>query len=40
MIARVEPHITFNVGDTAHFSPNMEKVIFFDMDTDQAVNLD
>jgi multiple sugar transport system ATP-binding protein len=40
MIARVEPHITFNVGDTANFAPNMEKVIFFDMDTDQAVNLD
>ncbi len=40
MIARVEPHITFNVGDTANFAPNMQKVIFFDMETDQAVNLD
>lgn len=40
LVARVEPHITFTVGDQAHFNPNMEKVIFFDMETDQAINLD
>ncbi len=40
IIARVDPHITFKVGDKAHFEPNMEKVIFFDTETDKSVNID
>ena len=39
MVARVEPSVQFTVGDDAHFLPNMSKAIFFDMETDQAVNL-
>ena len=40
LIARVDPHITLKVGAAIHFSPNMEKVIFFDSETGEAINLE
>ncbi len=39
MIARVESNIKMEVGEQAHFCPNLDKVIFFDMETDASVNL-
>jgi multiple sugar transport system ATP-binding protein len=34
LIARTEPENKFQVGDTANFSPLMEKTKFFDKDTE------
>ena len=39
MIARTEPDIIFNVGDKAKFVPNIDKAIFFDLETEEAINL-
>lgn len=39
LIARIEPNIMLNVGDTTYFSPDMDKVIFFDPETDEAINI-
>ena len=38
MIARVNPQFDLHVGDVATFTPTMEKVIFFDMETEKALN--
>jgi multiple sugar transport system ATP-binding protein len=37
MIARVGPTVEMSVGDTVHLTPNMEKVHFFDIETEAAV---
>jgi multiple sugar transport system ATP-binding protein len=37
MVARTEPHHTFTVGDTARFSPRMEKARYFDKETELAI---
>jgi len=37
MVARVPPNVEVSVGDTIHLTPDMEKVHFFDMDTEAAV---
>ena len=37
MIARVPPRLDFHVGDEAHFEVNMNKVVFFDMETEKAL---
>jgi multiple sugar transport system ATP-binding protein len=37
LVARTEPHHVFKVGDTAHFTPRMEKARFFDKETELAV---
>jgi multiple sugar transport system ATP-binding protein len=34
IVARVEPHYTFKVGDTINFRVNMEKAQFFDRETE------
>jgi multiple sugar transport system ATP-binding protein len=38
MIARVAPQFELHVGDEATFEPNMERVIFFYMETEKALN--
>ena len=38
MIARVPPQHEFHVGDDAYFEANMDRVIFFDMETEKALN--
>jgi len=38
MIARVPPTVQFKVGDEAVFTPMVERVIFFDLETEQAIN--
>jgi multiple sugar transport system ATP-binding protein len=38
MIARVPPQHEFHVGDDAFFAANMDRVIFFDMETEKALN--
>ena len=40
LIARVEPHVTPTVGDTIQFNPNMDKAVFFDIETEATVNLE
>jgi multiple sugar transport system ATP-binding protein len=37
MIARVPPRLDFHVGDDAYFEVNMNKVVFFDMETEKAL---
>jgi multiple sugar transport system ATP-binding protein len=37
IVARVEPHYTFKVGDTIKFRVNMEKAQFFDRETELAL---
>jgi multiple sugar transport system ATP-binding protein len=38
MIARVAPTVQFKVGDSASFTPIIDRVIFFDSETEQAIN--
>ncbi len=38
-IARVPPRYQLSVGDPAHFTPDMSKVIFFDMESEQAIGI-
>jgi multiple sugar transport system ATP-binding protein len=40
MIARVAPRYEFHVGDEAHFEADMNKVIFFDIETEKAIVAD
>jgi multiple sugar transport system ATP-binding protein len=40
MVARTSPNIQFSVGDKAKFVPNLDKAVFFDGETEQAINLD
>jgi len=40
LIARIDPHIVLNVGEKVHFSPDLDKVIFFDPETEDALNID
>ena len=37
MVATVNPNYQFHVGDTVHFVPDMERVHFFDGETEQAI---
>ena len=37
MIASVEPHHTFHVGDEVHFLPDLTKVHFFDDETEKSI---
>ena len=37
MIARVAPRFEFHVGDEAYFETDMNKVLFFDMETEKAL---
>ncbi|MEW5816300.1 MAG: sn-glycerol-3-phosphate ABC transporter ATP-binding protein UgpC [Spirochaetota bacterium] len=37
MIARVAPTHQFKVGDEAHFKANMERIIFFDIESEKAL---
>jgi multiple sugar transport system ATP-binding protein len=37
IIVRIPPHFEFRVGDTAYFKPAMEKVHFFDLETENAI---
>jgi multiple sugar transport system ATP-binding protein len=37
LVARTEPHHTFKVGDTAYFTPRMEKARFFNKETEVAI---
>jgi multiple sugar transport system ATP-binding protein len=37
LVARTEPHHTFKVGDTANFSPRLEKARYFDKETELSV---
>ncbi|MBT3272225.1 MAG: TOBE domain-containing protein [Spirochaetales bacterium] len=37
MIARVPPRMDFHVGDDAFFEADMNKVLFFDMETEKAL---
>jgi multiple sugar transport system ATP-binding protein len=37
LVARVAPDHQFNVGDTVYFTPNMDKVHYFDLETEQAI---
>ncbi|MDR0495881.1 MAG: sn-glycerol-3-phosphate ABC transporter ATP-binding protein UgpC [Treponema sp.] len=37
LVARTEPHHTFTVGETAKFSPSMEKARYFDKETELAI---
>ncbi len=39
LIARTEPSIAFSVGDKAKFVPNLDKAVFFDGETEEAINL-
>ncbi|MBN2805516.1 MAG: sn-glycerol-3-phosphate ABC transporter ATP-binding protein UgpC [Prolixibacteraceae bacterium] len=38
LIARVAPNYEFHVGDEANFTPNMDKVKFFDMETEAKID--
>jgi multiple sugar transport system ATP-binding protein len=40
MIARATPNREFKVGDSVKFVPDMKKVIFFDVETEQAISRD
>jgi multiple sugar transport system ATP-binding protein len=37
IIVRVPPHFEFRVGDTANFKPALEKLHFFDIETESAI---
>jgi multiple sugar transport system ATP-binding protein len=37
LVARTEPHHAFKVGDTANFTPRMEKARYFDKETELSV---
>jgi multiple sugar transport system ATP-binding protein len=37
LVARVEPHYTFKVGDTANFTPRLEKARYFDKETELSI---
>jgi len=37
VIVRIPPHFEFRVGDTAHFKPALDKVHFFDQETENAI---
>lgn len=37
IIAKVEPNYRFSVGDAAYFTPDWEKVIFFDIENEKAL---
>ena len=37
MISRVAPTVHFKVGDEAVFNPMMDRVKFFDLETEQAI---
>jgi multiple sugar transport system ATP-binding protein len=37
LVARTEPHYEFKVGDSAHFTPRMEKARYFDKETELAI---
>ncbi|MBN1837289.1 MAG: sn-glycerol-3-phosphate ABC transporter ATP-binding protein UgpC [Spirochaetales bacterium] len=37
IIVRVPPHLQFQVGDTVSFTPQIEKVHFFDIETEQSI---
>jgi len=37
IIVRIPPHHEFKVGDTATFKPNIEKIHFFDIETEKAI---
>jgi multiple sugar transport system ATP-binding protein len=39
-IAKVSPDNTFQVGDKKNFEVNIEKVIYFDLETEQALNVE
>jgi multiple sugar transport system ATP-binding protein len=38
LIARVPPRHEFHIGDEAHFEADMNKVIFFDIETEKAIS--
>jgi len=37
IIARVPPYHTLKAGETVHFEPNLDQVIFFDLETEKAL---
>jgi multiple sugar transport system ATP-binding protein len=37
IIVRVPPHLQFRVGDTVSFNPQMDKIHFFDFETEKAI---
>jgi multiple sugar transport system ATP-binding protein len=37
LVARTEPHYAFKVGDTANFTPRLEKARYFDKETELSV---
>jgi multiple sugar transport system ATP-binding protein len=37
IIVRVPPHLAFHVGDTVHFTPQLEKLHFFDIETEKTI---
>jgi len=37
LVARTEPNHVFKVGDTAVFTPRMDKARYFDKDTEQKI---
>jgi multiple sugar transport system ATP-binding protein len=39
LIVRVAPRFEFHVGDEANFAPDMEKLHFFDLDTEEVINV-
>lgn len=40
IIARTPPTVKFEIGDEARFIPAWERVRFFDMESEQAINVD
>jgi multiple sugar transport system ATP-binding protein len=37
LVARTEPHHTFKVGDTANFTPRLDKARYFDKETELSI---
>ncbi len=37
MIAKTAPDIVFHVGDTAYFTPDFSKVLFFELDSEKVI---
>ncbi|MDR3167826.1 MAG: TOBE domain-containing protein, partial [Treponema sp.] len=37
LVARTEPHYTFKVGDTANFTPRLDKARYFDKETELSI---
>ncbi len=37
LISKVPPHLNFNVGDPIYLTPDMEKMHFFDLETEQVI---